>query len=58
MAPRAPVPPVASVLPDIDFPSASSIPPVSIMAAEPKLPSTDAAPAAPSAAPRRASPPQ
>jgi len=48
---RGPVPPVASVLPNLDFPSSSSIPPISIMAPEPKLPPADAASAKPSAPP-------
>ena len=52
------VPPVASVLPNIDFPSASSIPAINIMAAEPKLPPTETAPAASSTAPRSPSRPQ
>lgn len=39
-APASPKPPIASVLPNIDFPSAASIPPVSIMNAEPPLPKT------------------
>jgi hypothetical protein len=49
------VPPVASVLPNLDFPSSSSIPPVSIIAAEPQLPVDDAKPARPAATPKRSS---
>jgi hypothetical protein len=52
------VPPAASVLPNIDFPSATSIPPVNIMAPEPKLPPPEAASAAPSAAPKSSARPQ
>lgn len=36
IAPPVVVPPVASVLPDLEYPSAASIPPVSIMAPEPR----------------------
>jgi hypothetical protein len=56
---RRVVPPAASILPNIEFPSADSIPPVSIMAAEPKLSPTAAEPAAPpSAAPKSSPSPQ
>jgi hypothetical protein len=57
-APRGVVPPVASVLPNLDFPSAASIPPISILAAEPKLPATEAAPAGSSTGPRTSARPQ
>jgi hypothetical protein len=52
-----PVPPIASKLPRIDFPSASSIPAISIMAPEPKLPPAETTPAqtAPSTAPKPSS---
>jgi hypothetical protein len=40
-----------------DFPSAASIPPVSIMNAEPKLPAAPAEAAAPKAAPKPDAPP-
>jgi hypothetical protein len=53
---RGVVPPVASVLPNIDFPSASSIPAINIMAAEPKLPPGDEAAATPSPPPRPSRP--
>lgn len=46
------VPPVASVLPNLEFPSSDSIPPVSIMNAEPKPPAADPAPAASSTVPK------
>ncbi|MPZ59291.1 MAG: hypothetical protein GEU91_22980 [Rhizobiales bacterium] len=50
---RGLVPPVASVLPNIDFPSSSSIPPINIMAAEPKLPPVaNPPPSAPAAGPQ------
>jgi hypothetical protein len=39
------VPPAASVLRHLDFPSASSIPAISIMRPEPRLPSREAGPA-------------
>jgi hypothetical protein len=53
---RGVVPPAASILPNIEFPSANSIPPVSIMAAEPKLPPAETAPAAPSSTAPKGSP--
>jgi hypothetical protein len=53
---RGIVPPAASILPNIEFPSANSIPPVSIMAAEPKPPPAEAAPAAPSSTAPKGSP--
>ena len=57
--PRGRIPPAASVVPNIAFPSSSSIPPISIMAAEPKLPPVaPAAPAAPAATPRPSARPQ
>jgi hypothetical protein len=49
------VPPAASILPNIEFPSASSIPPVSIMTAEPPPPA-EAAPAASSTPAPKSSP--
>jgi hypothetical protein len=54
------VPPAASVLPNIDFPSSASIPAISIIAAEPKLPAPEkpAAAAASSTAPKASSPKQ
>jgi len=55
---RGLVPPAQSVLPNISYPSAASIPAISIIAAEPKLPSAEATAAAPSTAPRRIAPPQ
>jgi hypothetical protein len=51
---RGPVPPVASVVPNLDYPSSSSIPPISIMAAEPKLPPASSPPAKPSPKPSTA----
>ena len=49
---RGVVPPVASVLPDLEFPSSDSIPPVSIMNSEPKPPAADPAPSASSTVPK------
>ena len=49
---RGVVPPAASVLSNLEFPSSDSIPPVSIMNTEPKLPEADRAPAAASTAPK------
>jgi hypothetical protein len=50
------VPPVASVLPNLEFPSSSSIPPVSILAAEPAQPETGNAPAGSSKAAKQPPP--
>jgi hypothetical protein len=58
---RGLVPPSASALPNISFPSSASIPAINIMAPEPKLPQAETAPAppaAPSTAPRRSTPQQ
>ena len=52
---RRSVPPVASVLPNLDFPSSSSIPAISIIAAEPPLPADEAKPARPAATPKHPS---
>jgi hypothetical protein len=49
---RGVVPPIASVLPNLEFPSSDSIPPVSIMDAEPKPPTAEPAPPASSTAPK------
>jgi hypothetical protein len=54
---RGLVPPVASVVPNLDYPSSSSIPPINIMAAEPKLPPASAAPDKPSPKPSTAQKP-
>jgi hypothetical protein len=59
----APAPPAAPPVPGkplsskYDFPSAASIPPVSIMNAEPKLPAAPAEAAAPKSAPKPGAPP-
>jgi len=52
---RGVVPPIASVLPNLDFPSSDSIPPVSIMNAEPNPPAAGPAPSASSTAPKPSS---
>jgi hypothetical protein len=57
VAPRVVVPPVASVLPNLDFPSAQSIPAVSIMAPEPPA-ATVAEPAKPATPLPRSAPRQ
>ena len=49
---RGVVPPVASVLPNLEFPSSNSVPPVSIMNAEPPLPAAESAPSTSSTAPK------